>query len=501
MIAFEPSTEIALAKTAARHPLQADGGGLARTKSPMTIELLRVFDAGSALASVIFAFLLANLQRMPSGLNAFLLQRVSLKNLLAAAVFVLVWQELFVVFGLYDASRPLTSRSERGRVIAACSVGSLMFLIIPLVSTSPWFRPWHVLEMWLLSVAAALCGRWLLLRSSDSRAAGPARRVLIVGTGPRALRAYEELCIRQPFRYVLVGFVDSVPAVSSTFVRRRLLGPVEQLGPLLMEYAVDQVLVALPIKSCYSLIQRTIDVCERAGVQANYLADVFTTSLAKPRFDTSNSTPVVAMKAVIDDQRVAVKRGVDIVGAGLGILALAPLALVIAVAIKVTSPGPVIYTQIRHGLRRRRFRMYKFRTMVANADHLQASLESRNEAKGPVFKIKDDPRMTPLGKVLRRLSLDELPQLVNVLKGDMSLVGPRPLPTRDVAHFDEEWLIRRFSVPQGITGLWQISGRSNLGFDDWMTLDLQYIDNWSLTLDAKILLSTLPAVVFGKGAS
>jgi lipopolysaccharide/colanic/teichoic acid biosynthesis glycosyltransferase len=160
----------------------------------------------------------------------------------------------------------------------------------------------------------------------------------------------------------------------------------------------------------------------------------------------------------------------------------------------------VIYSQVRHGLRRQRFTMLKFRTMVANAESLQASLEELNEATGPVFKIKRDPRLTPLGAMLRKLSLDELPQLLNVLKGDMSLVGPRPLPTRDLAHFGEAWLIRRFSVPQGITGLWQISGRSDLSFDDWMALDLQYIDQWSLALDARILLRTIPAVLSGRGA-
>jgi exopolysaccharide biosynthesis polyprenyl glycosylphosphotransferase len=375
-----------------------------------------------------------------------------------------------------------------------------MFLMLPFVTTSPWYRPWHAVEMWLLSVVAALCGRWLFLRRPDA-AAGPARRVLIVGTGPRAMRVYEETCIRRPFRYVLVGFVDNPSDVSSTFARRRLLGPVDNLGSLLMEYAVDEVLVALPIKSCYSMIQRTINICERAGVQANYLADVFTTSLARPRYDASDSTPVVAMKVVTDDQRLVIKRAIDIVGATVGLVLCAPLLLAIGVAIKVTSPGPVIYAQVRHGLRRRRFRMYKFRTMVANAEALMPSLEASNEATGPVFKIKRDPRVTSVGRLLRRLSLDELPQLLNVLKGEMSLVGPRPLPTRDVAHFDEAWLIRRFSVPPGLTGLWQIRGRSELGFDDWMTLDLKYIDNWSLLLDTKILLGTIPAVVFGRGAN
>jgi lipopolysaccharide/colanic/teichoic acid biosynthesis glycosyltransferase len=173
----------------------------------------------------------------------------------------------------------------------------------------------------------------------------------------------------------------------------------------------------------------------------------------------------------------------------------------VAIGIKLTSPGPIIYAQVRHGLRRRRFRMLKFRTMVANAESLQGKYESQNEATGPVFKIRNDPRVTRFGAFLRKSSLDELPQLVNVLKGDMSLVGPRPLPTRDVSRFSEAWLLRRFSVPPGLTCIWQISGRSDLGFDDWVALDLQYIDQWSLWLDLRILMRTIPAVLTGAGAS
>jgi exopolysaccharide biosynthesis polyprenyl glycosylphosphotransferase len=465
------------------------------------VELTRVLDAISALAAVTVLFLLANVDRMPLGLDAFLLQRVSVKNLLVVGVFLFVWQEIFVLFGLYDATRRLDPSDERARVIAACSVGSLMVLAFPLVSTNSWVHGWYVVAVWLSSTAGALAARHVLRLGAKTSPSGVAQRVIIVGTGPRAVMLYEELCMRQPSRYVLVGFVDTNPRGVSDFVRKRILAPVEQLDRVLMEYAVDEVLVALPIKSCYALIQHAIDVCERSGVQANYLADVFRTSLAKPRYEPSAKTPVVAMKVVTDDNRIMVKRAIDIFGALVGLTLLGPLMLAIGVAVKLTSPGPVIYSQVRHGLRRRRFAMLKFRTMVANAEALQPTLEDRNEAIGPIFKIKRDPRLTPLGRLLRRYSLDELPQLINVLKGDMSLVGPRPLPTRDVAHFGEAWLIRRFSMPQGLTGLWQISGRSDLSFDDWMALDLRYIDQWSLGLDLRILLRTIPAVVSGRGAN
>jgi exopolysaccharide biosynthesis polyprenyl glycosylphosphotransferase len=267
-----------------------------------------------------------------------------------------------------------------------------------------------------------------------------------------------------------------------------------------MRTVVDEVLIALPIKSRYAQIQQAIEECERAGVQSRYSPNLFPSRLARPRLETPGGQPAIAMKVVSDDYRLVVKRAMDILLSSIGLMAIAPLLAAIAVAVKVTSKGPVIFGQERYGWRKRRFTMYKFRTMVTDAEALQGTLESRNEAVGPVFKIQNDPRVTPLGRFLRKSSLDELPQLWNVLRGDMSLVGPRPLPMRDVHRFENAWLMRRFSVVPGVTGLWQVSGRSNLTFDEWVRLDLEYIDRWSLSLDFDILRRTLPAVLRGTGA-
>jgi lipopolysaccharide/colanic/teichoic acid biosynthesis glycosyltransferase len=197
---------------------------------------------------------------------------------------------------------------------------------------------------------------------------------------------------------------------------------------------------------------------------------------------------------------VLVKRLLDF-SVALGLLAiLSPLFLVLAAVIRARGDGPVYFIQERMGLNKRRFRLYKFRTMVPDAEKLLAELEAQNEAGGPVFKLKHDPRITPVGAFLRKTSLDELPQLINVLKGDMSLVGPRPLPVRDYEGFDQDWHRRRFSVRPGITCLWQILGRSSIPFDKWMELDMQYIDQWSLRLDFEILLKTIPVVFRGSGA-
>ncbi len=180
---------------------------------------------------------------------------------------------------------------------------------------------------------------------------------------------------------------------------------------------------------------------------------------------------------------------------------LAPVFLVVAILVRWTSPGPAFFGQTRVGLNKRQFRMYKFRTMTADAEQIQDQLLALNEMTGPVFKIKDDPRITPLGRVLRKTSIDELPQLFNVLKGDMSLVGPRAMSLRDYQLFDQDWQRRRFSVKPGITCLWQVNGRNSVPFETWMELDMQYIDKWSLWLDFKILAQTIPAVVKGSGAA
>jgi exopolysaccharide biosynthesis polyprenyl glycosylphosphotransferase len=227
---------------------------------------------------------------------------------------------------------------------------------------------------------------------------------------------------------------------------------------------------------------------------------MFQSTVAFPRYDAQGDRAFVAMQVVPDGYRLVVKRAIDLVGGAAGLVLFAPLMLIVAAAIKLTSPGPIVYPQDRCGLGRRPFRMYKFRSMYTDADKLQDSLEERNEANGPVFKIRDDPRVTPLGRLLRKSSIDELPQFWNVLRGDMSLVGPRPLPWRDVRRITRPSDMRRFSMRPGITCLWQVQGRCNIDFERWVELDLEYIDNWSLALDALILAKTIPAVVSGKGA-
>ncbi len=228
---------------------------------------------------------------------------------------------------------------------------------------------------------------------------------------------------------------------------------------------------------------------------------MFNLRLARAVTGEIGSAPILSLHAAPrKDWQSMVKTLMDCIGATVLLIVLAPLLAVIALLVKITSPGDVLFIQDRVGYNKRLFKMFKFRTMVPDAEALQSSLENLNEAGGPVFKIKDDPRITKIGKFLRKTSLDELPQLFNVLLGDLSLVGPRPLPLRDFEKFEELWFNRRFSVKPGITCLWQISGRSETSFEQWIEQDLEYIDQWSLRLDLRILFKTIPVVLRGTGA-
>jgi exopolysaccharide biosynthesis polyprenyl glycosylphosphotransferase len=353
---------------------------------------------------------------------------------------------------------------------------------------------------WTTATAGALAIR--LGYARPRRSAARNRSALIVGSGPQAVRVCRELSSDQATSYRVLGFVDTVDDATvarSRFVARRTVGRLDDLERILAREHVDEVHVGLPIRSHYVQIQDAIRVCERLGVKLIYRTDVFDTVLARPRLDPAS--PRVALRFVSEGFPLAVKRALDVTLAALMIVVLAPLMIAVAAAIKATSAGPVLFRQERFGLNRRRFVMLKFRTMVHDAERLQAALEEQNEAEGPVFKIALDPRITPLGRILRRTSIDELPQLFNVLNGEMSLVGPRPLPSRDVSRIARASDMRRFSVRPGITGLWQVSGRASLDFEKWIRLDLSYIDGWSLFLDIAILARTVPAVVRGTGAT
>jgi exopolysaccharide biosynthesis polyprenyl glycosylphosphotransferase len=279
-----------------------------------------------------------------------------------------------------------------------------------------------------------------------------------------------------------------------------VIGHADKISSVLAESVVDEVIIAVPRRMLDDL-QSIIDVCQEEGVQLRFMADFYDFEVARIGLDMLGKVPLLSFEPVARDERaLLIKRFVDLVLVLLAMPVLLPVFAIVAVAIKLDSRGPAFFVQDRVGLHKRRFRMYKFRSMVVDAEARMAEVEHLNEAEGPNFKVANDPRMTRVGRILRKTSIDELPQLINVLRGDMSLVGPRPMSLRDVSLFDKGVQRKRFSVRPGITCLWQISGRSDLSFDDWLQLDLQYIDEWSLGLDFRILLMTIPTVLKGSGA-
>jgi exopolysaccharide biosynthesis polyprenyl glycosylphosphotransferase len=464
-----------------------------------------VVNAAVVLFTLIAVFIAVNWHEMPSGLGDFLAMRITVKNLLVVAIFLTGGALTFQAFGL--AAPPLSAPLGREivRIIKACTVAGVFAVLFPLTSHSGAFSPRIAYYFLPTAILACLCGR--LVARICTRPLATAlvgrRDVIIIGAGASAAKLYHRVLESSPDALRVLGFVHCpIGQPVSDETRSQIIGNVADLETILMRMAVDEVLIALPADSCYPQIQAAITTCERAGVEARYFfSDMFELSVAKPAFERDEYAPVVRLKVVHDDARLLVKRAIDIAGAVAGIVLLGPLMLLITAAIKLSSPGPAIFVQERYGFHKRLFRMYKYRTMVPDAERLQMELEARNEVPGPVFKIRHDPRITPLGRLLRKTSLDELPQLFNVLRGDMSLVGPRPLPKRDVSRFDNASLMRRFSVKPGLTCLWQINGRSDTDFDRWIELDLRYIDTWSLSLDFMILAKTVPTVLAGRGAA
>jgi len=328
--------------------------------------------------------------------------------------------------------------------------------------------------------------------------------VLIVGTNSRALDFARKLEARPELGYHITGFVDNnwVGAEAVAASGYTVVSDFNSLSNVLRKTVVDEVILALPVASLHRHAARVASICEEQGITTRVLSNIFDLKLAQVRGEEFEGASLTTNYIGISEGWPFVaKRVLDVCISSILLVGLAPLFGIVALLIKLTSSGPVFFVQSRLGYNKRRFKLFKFRSMAKDAEEKIVDIEHLNEASGPVFKIKNDPRVTALGKFLRKNSIDELPQLFNVLKGDMSLVGPRPLPVRDYEGFSEDWHRRRFSVRPGITCLWQINGRSSVPFDKWMKLDLLYIDRWSLRLDLEILIKTIPAVWKSYGAA
>jgi exopolysaccharide biosynthesis polyprenyl glycosylphosphotransferase len=321
-----------------------------------------------------------------------------------------------------------------------------------------------------------------------------------VGSGQRALEVAASIDRRPEWGLRIIAFADEPGNGHVPLVPTERLHKLIDVPALLRDENIDETLVAVP-RSLLPEITPVVRECALVGVPVTLLTDLYGDDLPRPRVGSFESRSTLTFAPVHHSEvELVMKRGMDIAGALVGLAIAAPILLVSALAIKLTSPGPVLFRQLRCGLHGRRFEMLKLRTMTADAEQRKTELLELNEMNGPVFKIREDPRITPVGRFLRRFSVDELPQFWNVLRGDMSLVGPRP-PTPDEVVQYRGGVRRRLSMRPGLTCLWQVSGRNGVSFEEWMDLDLEYIDTWSLETDLRILLRTVPAVVLARGAS
>jgi exopolysaccharide biosynthesis polyprenyl glycosylphosphotransferase len=417
---------------------------------------------------------------------------------LLAATF-LVWQLASWLSNLYRAYRTLTVLNEvlrlaRTFVIVALVMAALQFATNQHELSRAFFALYYALAFVLLvanRAAVRTAARAARRRGYNTRA------FAVVGAGEMAEVVVQTIAAHREWGYVFAGYVLEDGAAAPPGAK--VLGRLDEMGRILDEHVIDEVVFAIP-RDRLDAVEGPAVLCEEQGVGVKVLLNFFPNRIAKLTVEEVDGIPVLAFASgPTDEGALVVKRIFDVVVSALLLALLSPLLLAIALAVKLDSRGPVFFKQRRIGQNGREFWLYKFRSMLEDAEVRRAALEHRNEMDGPAFKMADDPRVTRVGRFLRKTSLDEVPQFWNVLKGEMSVVGPRPPLPAEVKRY-KRWQRRRLSVRPGITCWWQVSGRSELDFAQWMELDLRYIDNWSLWGDLEIVLRTIPAVLLGRGA-
>lgn len=462
----------------------------------------RVLFGLSDVVLVALAFEAAYQTRALLNLERVFFLRVEQKALvlgfaLLAWVLIGIWLEIYEKL---DSGHPLVILRDAARQCLYGALGLIVFEYVARLDLSRFFLGLFVVYAWILL---------LLFRLVAGRLVGIIRRefaaphyVMVVGTGERALRLAEALEQSADFGIRLRGFLTEGGDAPSEIRLREAhqVRPIRELPAILQQHVVDEVLFAVGSDRLAEL-EEVFLLCDEEGVRTRVAVDFFPHVNSTVSLDRFGATPLLTFSAApYDEIRLLLKRVTDVLVAVAGLAALAPFMALVALLVKLTSPGPVIFRQVRCGLNGRRFVFYKFRSMCENAEEMKAAVAHLNARDEVVFKIPDDPRLTPVGRYLRKFSIDEWPQLWNVLRGDMSLVGPRPAIPSEVERY-KRWQRRRLRMRPGLTCLWAISGRDAVDFETWMKMDMQYIDTWSLSLDWKILLRTIPRVLTGRGAS
>lgn len=425
-----------------------------------------------------------------------------LRYWLALAFSVPYWILALYANGLYQSMRTRTYLEILWAVLKAAGVtffllGTFIFLFKLTFMSRLFFLLFMGLSfffIWLEKTVIFMSSHYVRRQGLNTR------RLLLVGTGKRALDFLKRADKHHEWGFEILGAIDDEPGRGVASVGRLpIVGSLEDIARIFHRDAIDEVVFLVP-RSRLNALQGAIEDCETEGVVVTIAVDLFDTKLARSSVGELDGQPLLHFKTThAKEWELLIKRIFDFVASGLGILVTSPILLVSAILVKVTSKGPVFFKQSRLGLSGRRFTLYKFRTMKSGAESDLNDVSDLNDMSSPEFREKKLAWVTPVGRFLRKFSIDELPQLFNVFVGHMSIVGPRPTVPDEVEKF-KDWQRRRHSMKPGITCLWQVSGRNNLSFEEWMRLDLEYLDNWSLWLDAKILLRTVPVVIFGIGA-
>ena len=408
---------------------------------------------------------------------------------------------IFALRGLYGIRLTGSWFRQAWNIVSSATLG-LAFLITYYFVFQPAANSrLLMLFVWAMAILILCLGRLIVSATMGMlyRLGLGETRLLVVGSGRLGKMIMQHIAASPNLGYSIVGFLNDMNEPPSDFGRFKMLGTLDDLGMVIRSMQVDEVIIALPANLHQQSI-RSVRLCEHLGTSFKLVPDLYELSISRIDMEAIEGIPLLGIRqASINTLQRFVTRTVDIV---LSILILAlglPFWLCIALAIRLNSRGEVIYRQTRIGQNGRPFKVYKFRSMYKDAENVLSDLLIYNEAQGPLFKMKDDPRITPVGKFLRRTSFDEIPQLINVIQGEMSLVGPRPPLPHEVAQY-EEWQKGRLAMKPGMTGLWQVRGRSDISFDEGVLMDLYYIENWSLRLYFQILLRTIPAVVRSRGA-
>ena len=437
--------------------------------------ILWVSDLSLTTASFFLAYSLRSL----FVLNDHLLMSVQV-YLWLLAIILPTWALLLPLFRVY--SEPTLAPTQIARLLKAI-VGALLVVTALVTFVNPETNNRFILIFTLVIDCILLVSYRVILKRSTKRGALDVRHVAVIGSGSAAHEFARTIESHRFWGLKLVGVFTK-----------------DDVRELLKDGGVDELILVVDQESLTEFTD-TFLLCEELGVTARVVLNFFPHSIARMELHEFDGFPLLSFSTTPTNEALMfVRRILDVVLTTFILVIAGPLIMLpTAILIRLTSPGPVLFRQKRCGLNGRQFVMYKFRSMVNNAEQLRVEVEGLNEMDGPVFKSSRDPRITTIGKIIRRFSFDELPQVFNVLRGDMSLVGPRPPLPDEVARY-ERWQRRRLSMKPGMTCLWQISGRNEVSFEDWMKLDLTYIDNWSLLLDLKILLKTVPVVLLGRGA-